>query len=175
MIQPLPIIVRTLRRATYSVMPAEDLSSQARSPALPMIGSGNVKRGKRTPKTRGLLKSQTGFQQDGFEADEYLLNIFLKGRLNMNAGAAAGAAAAAVIQATRASGVIVRLEPASFSELLRRNSDCLVVHTVGGVFSTSYQYLMSYKGLAFFTSSPRPLAIPSSAEVVKSKRIWIPG
>ena len=33
----------------------------------------------------------------------------------------------------------------------------------GGVFSTNFQYLMSYKGLAFCTKSSTPLDLPAGA------------
>ena len=51
----------------------------------------------------------------------------------------------------------------------------LVVHAVGGFFTTSYQYLTSYKGLAFFAKSSAPLTLPSGTELVQAKKIWIPG
>jgi hypothetical protein len=87
----------------------------------------------------------------------------------------AGAAAAAVVQAVKASGVIVRVEPAEFLEVVRRQPGPLVVHATGGLFSTNYQYLTSYKGLAFFTKSPAPLDLPAGAEVVQAQSIWVPG
>jgi len=91
-----------------------------------------------------------------------------------SAGAAAGAAAAAVAQAIKASGVIVRVEPEDFLRILRRQTEPLVVHATGGFFSTSYLYLSSYKGLAFFTKSPAPLGLPNGCEVVQAQKIWIP-
>ncbi len=94
----------------------------------------------------------------------------------MSAGATAGAAAAAAIaQATKASGVIVRLAPGDFLRILDRQQAPLVVQATGGFFSTSYQYLSSYKGIAFFTQSPTPLSLPASCEVVQAQKIWIPG
>jgi len=68
-----------------------------------------------------------------------------------NAGAAA--AAAAIAQATKASGVIVRIGPDDFLNILDQNDEPLVVHAIGGFFSTSHQYLTSYRGLAFFTKN----------------------
>jgi hypothetical protein len=91
----------------------------------------------------------------------------------MSAGAAA--AAAAVAQAIKASGAIVRVEPEEFPYILRRQTEPLVVCATGGFFSTSYQYLSSYKGLAFFTKSPAPLSLPNGCEVVQAQKIWIPG
>ena len=97
----------------------------------------------------------------------------------MSAGAAAGgaaaAAAAATAQAIRASGVIVRVEPASFLALVARQPEALVVHATSGFFSTSYQYLMSYKGLAFYTKSSAELLLPAKTELVRAESIWIPG
>jgi hypothetical protein len=89
--------------------------------------------------------------------------------------AAGGAAAAAIIQAIKASGVIVRVEPAEFSRLVDRAKDPLIVVAEGGLFSKNYQYLMSYKGLAFFTKSSTALPLPGGAEVVTAGRIWVPG
>jgi hypothetical protein len=90
-------------------------------------------------------------------------------------GAAAGAAAAAIAQAIKASGAIVNVDPEDFLRILRRQQEPLVIHAIGGFFSTNYQYLTSYKGLAFFTKSPDPLDLPGGSEVVQAKKIWIPG
>ena len=93
----------------------------------------------------------------------------------MSAAAAAGAAAAATIEAIRSSGVIVRVEPGSFADILARTPAPLVVQATGGLISTSYLYLTSYKGLAFFTKSSTPLSLPASAEIINAKSIYIPG
>ena len=85
------------------------------------------------------------------------------------------AAAAAIAQAIKASGVLVNVTPETFVAILGRAQRPLVVCAEGGFFRTSYKYLMGYKGLAFFAKSPTPLDLPSDAEVVVAKRIWIPG
>ena len=90
----------------------------------------------------------------------------------MAAGAAA--AAAAIANATKASGVIVRVSPENFALILKRVEAPLVVHASGGFFTTSYKYLTSYRGLAFFTKSPAPLALPIGTELVAAESIWIP-
>ena len=90
-------------------------------------------------------------------------------------GAAAGAAAAAIALAVKASGTIVRVEPDEFGRILARQPSLLVVTAEGGFFSTKYQYLTSYKGLAFFTKSGVPLSLPDGTEVVAARKIWIPG
>ncbi|MBI4903327.1 MAG: hypothetical protein HY820_06820 [Acidobacteria bacterium] len=89
--------------------------------------------------------------------------------------AAGGAAVAAMIQAVKASGVIVRVEPGEFQKLLRREANPLVVTATGGLFSRNYQYLFSHKGLAFYTKSAEQLTLPRETELVNASRIWIPG
>jgi hypothetical protein len=91
-------------------------------------------------------------------------------------GAAAGAtAAAAIAQAVKASGVVVRVEPEDFRLLLERNRGGLVVTATGGFLGGRHDYLMSYKGLAFFTRSKEPLILGGDVEVVAAQKIWIPG
>jgi hypothetical protein len=90
--------------------------------------------------------------------------------------AAAGAgAAAAIANAIKASGVLVRLEPDEFAKILARVKDPLVVIAEGGFFKSKFQYLTSYKGLAFFTRSGTPLQLPAGTEVVAARGINIPG
>jgi len=92
----------------------------------------------------------------------------------MAAGGAA-AAAAAIAKAIKASGVLVRLDPAEFLKVLGRVPDPLVVVATGGLFTKNYQYLMGYKGLAFSTKSAEALQLPAGAEVIAAESIWIPG
>jgi hypothetical protein len=87
----------------------------------------------------------------------------------------AAGAAAAIAQAIKASGVVVRVEPEDFSRIVNRMKDPLVVTAEGGGFASNYQYLVSYKGLAFFTKSRTPLPLPEAVEVVSAGKIWIPG
>jgi hypothetical protein len=88
--------------------------------------------------------------------------------------AAAGAAAAAIANALKASGVVVRVDSVNFQAILRKIEKPLVVYAEGGVFSTNYQYLVSYKGFAFYTKSTAPLLLPYGAEIVLTNKIWIP-
>ena len=37
-----------------------------------------------------------------------------------------------------------------------------------------HKYLMGYKGLMFQSTSPDPISIPGSCQVVEAKRIWVP-
>ncbi|HEY6951962.1 MAG TPA: hypothetical protein VI758_06120 [Bacteroidota bacterium] len=92
----------------------------------------------------------------------------------MTYGAETAAVAAAIANAIRASGAIVRVEPESFSAILSKAGNPLVVVAEGGLFAKNYQYLTSYKGLIFFTKSPQPLSLGMHVEVIKAGKIWIP-
>ena len=92
----------------------------------------------------------------------------------MGAAAAGAAGAASVGRATKASGVVVRLEPDEFVKILRRVPEPLIVTSIGGIFTTYYEYLMSYKGLAFYTKSKDELPMPEDAELVNARMIWVP-
>ena len=89
---------------------------------------------------------------------------------------AAGAAAAhaAMVNATKASGVVVRLEVADWLKILERTDRPLVVIGMGGVFKKHNQYLTSYRGLAFFTTSKDTIVLPPRCEIVQAKSISIP-
>ena len=91
------------------------------------------------------------------------------------AGAAAGAAAAAVAQAIKASGAIVRIYPQDFLAILSRNTGGLVVQSHGGILSSKFQYLTSYKGLVFYTESQTMLPLPNGIELIAADKIWILG
>jgi len=88
--------------------------------------------------------------------------------------AGAEGAAAAIANAIKASGAIVRVEPQGFLAILSRSQSPLVVTAPGGIFSAKYHYLTSYKGLAFFTKSSEPLMLGGNVEVVQAAKIWIP-
>lgn len=81
---------------------------------------------------------------------------------------------AAIANAIKASGVVVRLEPGDWMAILKRSDNPLVVIAEGGMFKTKYQYLTTYRGLAFFTKSPTALVLPGRSEVVTAKSISIP-
>jgi glycogen synthase len=93
----------------------------------------------------------------------------------MAAAGGAAAAAAAIANAIKASGVVVRVSPADFHTILLKIEKPLVVYAKGGFFSTNYQYLVSYKGFAFFTKSSEPILLPGEIETIVAKKIWTPG
>jgi hypothetical protein len=91
-------------------------------------------------------------------------------------GATSGAsAAAAIAQAIKASGILIKLEENAFLTILSKSEDPLVVMAEGGVFNKNYQYLTSYKGLAFYTKVNEQLQLPNRTELIYAEKIWIPG
>ena len=92
----------------------------------------------------------------------------------MTAAATGAAAAAAIAQAIKASGVLVQVLPEEFSKLVAISDEPLVVYAPPrGMFSRRHRYLMSYRGLAFYTASPEALAL-GGADIIIAKSIWIP-
>lgn len=86
-----------------------------------------------------------------------------------------GAAAAAIIaNAIKASGTVVRVEPETFVDLVRRSEKPLIIYSQSGLFTKSHQYLTSYKGFAFFTKSREQIDLPRTVEVIIADKIWIP-
>jgi hypothetical protein len=81
---------------------------------------------------------------------------------------------AALANAVKASGVVVRLEPPEWLKVLKRTDSPLVVIARGGVFRRSYRYLTAYRGLAFYTTSEQPLVLPGRTELINAKSISIP-
>jgi len=90
-------------------------------------------------------------------------------------GAEAAVVAQMIANAVKASGTVVRIEPDEFEKILKKVESPLVVYAEGGMISTNYQYLVSYKGLAFYTKADDPIELPRNAEVVIAEKIWIPG
>ena len=88
---------------------------------------------------------------------------------------AEGAAIAAVIaNAIKASGVVVKVRPEDFVNIIRRVEKPLVIYSAPGFFSRGHKYLTSYKGFAFFTQTPEPIRFASGVETVIADKIWIP-
>jgi len=90
-------------------------------------------------------------------------------------GGAAAAAHAAIVQAIKASGAIVRVEPEEFRKILARAGKTLVVTSRGGFLRPGYRYLTSYRGLAFYTRSAEEIMLSGDCEVIAARDIWIPG
>lgn len=85
------------------------------------------------------------------------------------------AAQRAIANASKASGVIVRVTPEDFRSVAGKSERPLVVVARGGLIKKTYRYLSSYKGLAFYTEAESEITLPSKSEVVMAEKIWIPG
>ena len=81
---------------------------------------------------------------------------------------------AAIANAIKATGVVVRMEPSEWLSVLKRNDNAVVVVAEGGMFKKSFRYLTSYRGLAFFTKSTQALILPGRTEVITAKSISLP-
>jgi hypothetical protein len=81
---------------------------------------------------------------------------------------------AALANAVKASGVVVKLDPPEWLKVLKRTDNPIVVISRGGMFRRKSQYLTTYRGLAFYTSSEPPLVLPGRAELINAKSIWTP-
>ena len=81
---------------------------------------------------------------------------------------------AAIANAIKATGVVVRLEPGEWLSILKRTENPLVVVSQGGMFKPKFQYLTSYRGLAFFTKSPSALVLPGRVDVITAKSMSVP-
>lgn len=92
----------------------------------------------------------------------------------MHMATAAAARAAAVANAVKASGALIRLQPAEWQNLVKRMDEPLVVVAQGGVFRKHIRYLTSYKGLVFWTQSHDQLVLPPRAEIISAKSISMP-
>jgi len=80
----------------------------------------------------------------------------------------------ATANALKATGAIVHVEEKEFREILYKMDSPLVVEAPGGVFSKKTRYIMSYKGLVFYTKAESQIQLPPAGELIRAKRIWIP-
>jgi hypothetical protein len=88
--------------------------------------------------------------------------------------ATAGAHAAAMAQAIKASGAIVRVEPEEFQRLIGGADQPVVIVSHTRFFGDRYQYLSPYKGLVLHTRTRSPIPLPGRAETIVARSIWIP-
>ncbi|MFN2398512.1 MAG: hypothetical protein ABR543_07695 [Gemmatimonadaceae bacterium] len=92
----------------------------------------------------------------------------------MSAHVAIHAAAVAVANATRASGPIAEVSAGDFMTVLTHAVSPMVLVAEAGMFRKRYRYLMSYKGVAFYTQSKQPLILPNRTELVRLGKLSIP-
>ena len=87
----------------------------------------------------------------------------------------AGAQAyAAMVNAIRASGAIVEVEPEALEQLVAKEKDPIVIFSEPGFLSKKFTFLINHKGFFFYTKTERHLSFPSDCEMIKSKKIWVP-
>jgi hypothetical protein len=86
----------------------------------------------------------------------------------------AAAAHAAMVQAVKASGVVVKLDPQDFILIASKTRNSLIVAAKSGWRGQKFAYLTSYKGLAFHTESTSPLDLSGDAEIMNANQIWMP-
>jgi hypothetical protein len=84
------------------------------------------------------------------------------------------AAAAAIANAVKASGAIVKVQPQDFVSIIGRTQSPLVVIAGKAFWSPGFKYLTGYKGLIFYCRSSEALDLPGAAELITAKSIWIP-
>jgi hypothetical protein len=89
----------------------------------------------------------------------------------MNGG---GAAAAAIANAIKASGVIVKLKEEDFIKVISRAENPVVVVSRGGFMKKDFDYLLAYKGFVFFARTKEEINLPGTAEIIATQQIWIP-
>lgn len=86
----------------------------------------------------------------------------------------AAAAQAAIQNAIKASGAIVKIDEESFRNLINKMDNGLVIEKLGGSFLSSYKYSTSYKGFIFYCRSKEPISVPGRLEKITAKQIWVP-
>jgi len=98
--------------------------------------------------------------------------------MSTNASTAVGGAVAAqaimIADAIKASGTIVQVEPQELLMVLELNHEPLVVRSSTKFFGVKYQYLTSYRGLAFYAKTKTQLTLPAHCQIIESKKIWVP-
>lgn len=88
---------------------------------------------------------------------------------------AEAAVVAAIIQAIRASGVLIKVEAPVFLRIVNQQDGPIVVRARKGVFRKHWRYLTPYKGLTFYAQSVDPLPLPGRTELFDAKTMWVPG
>ena len=88
---------------------------------------------------------------------------------------AEAAAVAALIQAIRASGVLIKVEPSVLLRIVNQLNEPIVVRARKGVVRKRWRYLTPYKGLTFYAESVDPLPLPGRTELFDAKTMWVPG
>lgn len=90
----------------------------------------------------------------------------------MNGGGTA--AAAAIANAIKASGAIVRLREEDFIKVISRSDKPVIIVSRGGFMKKDFDYLTAYKGFIFFVRTKNEINLPGDSEIISAQQIWIP-
>ena len=90
----------------------------------------------------------------------------------MNGGGAA--AAAAIANAIKASGAIVRLKEEDFIKVISRGDNPVIIISRGGFMRKEFYYLTAYKGFIFYVRTKNEINLPGDSEIISAQQIWIP-
>lgn len=90
----------------------------------------------------------------------------------MNGGGAA--AAAAIANAIKASGAIVRLKEEDFIKVISRSDNPVIIVSRGGFMRKDFDYLTAYKGFIFYVRTKNEINLPGDSEIISAQQIWIP-
>ncbi len=90
-------------------------------------------------------------------------------------GSSSTAQAAAMAQAVKAMGAIVKVEEPAFHKILAQSEQPLVlVAPPGGFLQKFYRYATSFRGFVFFMDSKQPVMFGRMLDIVEVKYIAIP-
>jgi hypothetical protein len=89
-------------------------------------------------------------------------------------GATAAAAAAARLQALRASGTVIQVEPEVLQHIIHSQDNPIIVWSKQGLLRNRFAYMTSHRGFVFVAVSRTPLQLPLQAEVYQARWVWVP-
>lgn len=70
--------------------------------------------------------------------------------------------------------IIVTVENDEFMRLVKQANDPMIIHQIPGWFSGQNRYLLTYRGVTFYTRSKEELSISKNAEVITAKYFYVP-
>lgn len=81
----------------------------------------------------------------------------------------------AKVNARMALGTIVVVDSNRFSSILTMiETPLVIVSREKYLFRKLYKYIVTYKGLVFYTDSEKSILLPDNIELIEAERIWTP-
>lgn len=71
-------------------------------------------------------------------------------------------------------GIVISVENDEFMRLMKQANDVIVIHQKPTWWQSYNRYLMSYRGMTFYTRSKEELVISKYSEVVTAKHFYAP-